>query len=353
MVTQSTLAKDSAASGDRDKILTNEMRVAKSVALAQRLPLFITINTFWASICLCVVAHYRSWPVIPTALMLVLMTVVWAKYKSPSVFSESNKPAKKGDHSMVVYFFAIGALWCIGILKYLPSLPLDMRLFLGIGCLLLVFGASFMTTPMPSVSIVYSTPIFIALTVLGCSTDPNISTLVVILAFLAASTLALIMFENWKDFLKSSKLAVERNQFSVSSKSAVVLRNQFLENMSHEIKTPLTAILGYTRLLTVHKSDVQTGREEILEHLEASTVSLIRTTDILLDAAKLNSGQLALNDKSFDLKLILSKILEVFKIASRKKIFNLKSISAEISRNQPQEILNALSKSSTVFLKMR
>ncbi|RZM12473.1 MAG: response regulator, partial [Pedobacter sp.] len=157
-----------------------------------------------------------------------------------------------------------------------------------------------------------------------------------------AMTSGWIAIENRRKFLMFSRVSAERTQFLASSKAAIISRNQFLENVSHEIKTPLTAVLGYIRLLASNKCKIQSGHEEIVDHLEISAVSLLRTIDVLLDMNKLNAGQLALQESLFDIRLLLNKVVDSIKISSRNKKIDFQvCFSSEIPhliRGDPERV---------------
>jgi signal transduction histidine kinase len=70
------------------------------------------------------------------------------------------------------------------------------------------------------------------------------------------------------------------------------LKSAFLANMSHDIRTPMNAILGFTRLLNRELSKEK--KELYLEIVRNNGHSLMRLIDDIIDISKIEAGQLSL-----------------------------------------------------------
>jgi signal transduction histidine kinase len=70
-------------------------------------------------------------------------------------------------------------------------------------------------------------------------------------------------------------------------------KGQFLAVASHEVRTPLTAILGYVATLRRRPIDDPATRDRFLEIIERQTQRLLGLVETLLTAAKLESGRVA------------------------------------------------------------
>jgi len=82
--------------------------------------------------------------------------------------------------------------------------------------------------------------------------------------------------------------------------SIEMLRADFVSNVSHEFKTPLSAIEGYGTLL--QNSELPLGeRQEYLARILSSTRRLATLTDNILKISRLETGDLAIEKKTFDL----------------------------------------------------
>ena len=77
--------------------------------------------------------------------------------------------------------------------------------------------------------------------------------------------------------------------------------------VSHEIRTPLNAILGITDLLRNQKNE--STQKKYLEILSETGNNLLELVNNLLDFSKLNSGELSLVKKKFDLRTRITNSL--------------------------------------------
>jgi signal transduction histidine kinase len=85
----------------------------------------------------------------------------------------------------------------------------------------------------------------------------------------------------------------------------------FLANVSHELKTPLTSLIGFSQALMDGslRTDAEKARAATILHEEARRV--LRMSQELLDLARMESGQLALNRQPVDLGVQLKQEIEI------------------------------------------
>jgi len=85
----------------------------------------------------------------------------------------------------------------------------------------------------------------------------------------------------------------------------------FLANVSHELKTPLTSLIGFSQALQDGslRTDEEKARAATILHEEAQRV--LRMSQELLDLARVESGQLALNPHPVDLGVQLQQEIEI------------------------------------------
>ncbi|MEM9282193.1 MAG: ATP-binding protein [Verrucomicrobiota bacterium] len=88
-------------------------------------------------------------------------------------------------------------------------------------------------------------------------------------------------------------------------------KERFLANMSHEVRTPMNGIFGMVNLLL--ESGVVGEQREYLETIQSSSESLLNILDDILDYAKLNSNQMQLRPRTFDLNKLIRDVLWVYK----------------------------------------
>ncbi|SFM89011.1 Signal transduction histidine kinase [Marinobacter pelagius] len=94
-------------------------------------------------------------------------------------------------------------------------------------------------------------------------------------------------------------------------------KNQFLANVSHELRIPLQSVLGYANLLTDTPLD-QEQREYVSTLLNASQ-SLSAIINDLLDISSMEAGKLVLEEIPFDLRETLNDLVHMLGSRAREK----------------------------------
>ncbi len=90
-----------------------------------------------------------------------------------------------------------------------------------------------------------------------------------------------------------SFLAVER------ADEARRLKSQFLANMSHDLRSPLNSILGFSELLLRGlEGEISPGQRVVLASVHATGINLLRLLTEILDTAKVESGKMELHRQS-------------------------------------------------------
>ncbi|MEU6021084.1 sensor histidine kinase [Micromonospora sp. NPDC047134] len=104
-------------------------------------------------------------------------------------------------------------------------------------------------------------------------------------------------------------LYAELDDKSVQLRSASESKSRFLANVSHELRAPVTAIIGLARLLTDSASDPLTQEQERQVGLIRSSASdLLSLVNELLDLAKAESGRLEPNWTEVDLRALFGQL---------------------------------------------
>lgn len=93
------------------------------------------------------------------------------------------------------------------------------------------------------------------------------------------------------------------------------LKSSFLANLYHEIRTPLTKILGFTDMIAHYVNEIDEARKKgFHEYLRQSSNDFLNTIENLVDITKLEINQLELENEPCSLKEIFQTIeLEVSK----------------------------------------
>jgi PAS domain S-box-containing protein len=95
-------------------------------------------------------------------------------------------------------------------------------------------------------------------------------------------------------------------------------RQNFLASMSHEMRTPLTGILGITEMLS--KTTLDDEQADYLETLKTASDSLKEIIDQVLDYSKIEAGNLKIRYNPFKLENLVSQAKKIFESICRKPL---------------------------------
>ena len=106
-----------------------------------------------------------------------------------------------------------------------------------------------------------------------------------------------------EDISERKRLEAELRQAKELAEAANRAKDEFLTNVSHEIRTPFGAILGMTEL--VLDSPLNEDQRECLETARSAAESLLALVNDLLDFGKIEAGKLQLDPADFSLRAAL------------------------------------------------
>lgn len=95
-----------------------------------------------------------------------------------------------------------------------------------------------------------------------------------------------------------------------NAKAASEAKSRFLSNMSHDIRTPMNAIVGMTAIAASHLDDRERVAE-CLEKISFSSSHLLSLINDILDMSKIESGKLSLAEEPFNLAKLISDVVEL------------------------------------------
>ena len=110
-------------------------------------------------------------------------------------------------------------------------------------------------------------------------------------------------------------------------------KTEFLQRMSHDIRTPINGIRGITQIANHFPGDLQKQQECRDKVLTASGFLLNLVNDIL-DMNKMESGTLQLEEKTFDLRKVLRESTGIVEMQGREKGISLNQGAVNIIHNQ-------------------
>lgn len=120
-----------------------------------------------------------------------------------------------------------------------------------------------------------------------------------------------------------------RQEAEIASKS----KSEFLSNMSHDIRTPMNAIVGMTAIATAHMDDpVQV--QNCLRKITMSSRHLLGLINDVLDMSKIESGKMTLNEELVSLRDVMESMVNIVQpqVKAKHQKFNI-SIFNILSEN--------------------
>jgi len=116
------------------------------------------------------------------------------------------------------------------------------------------------------------------------------------------------------------------------------VRSDFVANVSHELKTPLTSIKGFVETLLEGALDDKENNRNFLKIIQDHAERLNNLVDDLLSLSHLESKEITLNKKSFNLRSQLEGVILGFKSQLKKMGIDIKNeLSASISINADKD----------------
>lgn len=150
--------------------------------------------------------------------------------------------------------------------------------------------------------------------------------------------------------INSMSATIEQKEYD--AKKIEVAKDEFLAMVTHELKTPLVPIQGYADiLLGEHIGSLNKNQKERLEIIRSSAKTLLQLISDLLDAQKLDLGQLKIKKSNKNLKQTIEKtIVSMAPQASSDKISLTHDISHDVyvvyDEDRIQQVLTNLIKNS-------
>ena len=121
-----------------------------------------------------------------------------------------------------------------------------------------------------------------------------------------------LMIENRELLQRLQDANAELEEANQELQQASEAKTQILSTVTHELKTPLTSIVGYIDLMLVQKDKVgplNERQERYLERVKNNSRRLKELIDDLLDISRIESGSLNLNLVDLDVQLEVEEVL--------------------------------------------
>ena len=119
------------------------------------------------------------------------------------------------------------------------------------------------------------------------------------------------LFAIGKSLSEQKNVEKQLLEAKVKAEESDKLKSSFLANISHELRTPLNAIVGFSALLRGDNvSDAE--RDDYVEVIHKNSDSLMSLINNIIDVAKIESGKIAVEKESVEVREVLQSLYDDF-----------------------------------------
>ena len=122
-----------------------------------------------------------------------------------------------------------------------------------------------------------------------------------------------------------NQLLIHEQSARTAAEAANRTKDEFLSIVSHELRNPLSAILGWARLLRKHSFDAE-QTANALEIIEASGKSLATLVEDILDISRITTGKLHINVSLIDLAPVIQAAIDVARLSAEAKNIQIETV---------------------------
>ncbi|KLR24046.1 histidine kinase [Enterobacter hormaechei subsp. hoffmannii] len=137
----------------------------------------------------------------------------------------------------------------------------------------------------------------------------------------------------WYDISERKRLERELEKSSLMAMNASKEKSEFLARMSHEIRSPMNAILG---ILELEQQKQELPADSALNVAYAASRQLLQIVGGVLDLSKIEAGQIKLQIQPRALYPLLKQVVETYATLARKKGLQLESALESVAGNHYQ-----------------
>jgi signal transduction histidine kinase/CheY-like chemotaxis protein/HPt (histidine-containing phosphotransfer) domain-containing protein len=151
--------------------------------------------------------------------------------------------------------------------------------------------------------------------------------------------------EQRENDLKATQAA--REQAVRDAKRANEAKSQFLATVSHEVRTPLGGIVGYTELLL--GQDLESETRRYAERIEVAAAAVISLIDGILEVSRIEAGEIEIEPRPFSLPTLLDDAVSIIRASAERKGLVL---AVDLSTELPAAVLGDETRLRQVLLNL-
>jgi len=138
----------------------------------------------------------------------------------------------------------------------------------------------------------------------------------------------------YTDISERKQMEESLKQAKETAEAANLVKTEFLENMRHDIRTPLSGIVGAAQLLKNEKD--KNKIQKYADHIDESSKEFLRFLNEILESLNVATGEIPLLKKKFSLKAVLENVVKLHQAKADEKKLELK---LNVSENIPNYLI--------------
>jgi len=158
------------------------------------------------------------------------------------------------------------------------------------------------------------------------------------LLFFISFIASLVLLKSRQTYKKENETYINKEMINSEKLEQTIVEMQskekFLSHASHELRTPMTAILGLTHL--VLENELSKSQKDYVQRIESSAKHLLNIVNDILDISKLQASELKIERVEFNINDILEYVLNVISIQAKNNNIN---ISMDIDKDIPSHVV--------------
>ncbi len=125
------------------------------------------------------------------------------------------------------------------------------------------------------------------------------------------------LVDTFVDITIQKELENNLNEAKIAAEAASRSKSEFLSRMSHEMRTPLNAVIGMAQIS--EKVNEAAKLKECIDTIKLSSTHLLSLINDILDLSKIEEGKLELNEEAFSVSSMIEKIAILIEPKAKEK----------------------------------
>jgi signal transduction histidine kinase/FixJ family two-component response regulator len=170
--------------------------------------------------------------------------------------------------------------------------------------------------------------------------------LIILIGSLALIAIIFFLVNILNDITKSQHYRQNLEEAKAFSDSLLKSKEQFMLSLTHDLKSPLNSIIGFTGFMEQDDDVVSPRHQKYLQNINTASRHILKLINDLLDLARLETGKLTIDHITFNLERLVDDIVEGFLLQAQQKNIDLQLVldirTFQIYRGDPVRITQIL-----------